>query len=67
MDQSAPRSDEMLGCLEWALEEGMFAALVWSLNQDPLYPKIITITPLPHFIGDLRIPGSRWGIDNPGR
>lgn len=62
---SAPRSEEDLRCLEWAFEEVMFAALVWSLNQDPLYPCVITITRLSHRVGDLRIPGSRWGIDNP--
>jgi hypothetical protein len=55
----------MLGCFERAFEEVMFAALVWSLNQDPLYPRVVTITRLAHRLGDLRIPGSRWGIDNP--
>ena len=30
-------SVEMLACLnEWAFEEVMFAAMIWSLNQDPL-------------------------------
>lgn len=58
-------SDEMLECLEWAFEEVMFAAVVWSSNQDPLYPEVITITRLPHVLGNIRIPGSRWGIDNP--
>ena len=43
----------------------MFSAAVWSLNQDPLRPKVIAITRLAHAVGDLRIPGSRWGIDNP--
>ena len=62
---SLPRSPDMLGCFERAFEEVMFAALVWSLNQDPLYPRVVAITRLPHRLGDLRIPGSRWGIDNP--
>ncbi|MEE8165621.1 MAG: hypothetical protein V3T64_08630 [Myxococcota bacterium] len=43
----------------------MFAALGWSLNQDPLYPRVTTITRLGHKLGDLDVPGTRWGIDNP--
>jgi hypothetical protein len=62
---SLPRSPDMLACFERAFEEVMFAALVWSLNQDPLYPRVVTITRLPHRLGNLRVPGSRWGIDNP--
>lgn len=50
---------------DWAFEEVMFGAIIWSLNQDPLYPGVVTITRLPHRLGDLDIPGSRWGIDNP--
>jgi hypothetical protein len=30
-----------------------------------LRPKVITITRLEHPLGDVRIPGTRWGIDNP--
>lgn len=56
---------EMRTCFDWAFEEVMFAAVVWSLNQDPLYPQVITITRLPHKLGGLDIPGTRWGIDNP--
>ena len=63
--KSLPRSDEMLACLDPAFEEVMFSAVVWSLNQDPLRPKVVTITRLPHRLGELRIPGSRWGLDNP--
>jgi hypothetical protein len=62
---SVPRSPDMLSCFDRAFEEVMFAAIVWSLNQDPLYPKVITITRLPHQVGGQRIPGTRWGIDNP--
>jgi hypothetical protein len=62
---SAPRSQDALKCMDWAFEEVMFAAVIWSLNQDPLYPKVITITRLPHELGGVRVPGSRWGIDNP--
>ena len=63
--QSVPRSLDMLACFDRSFEEVMFAAIVWSLNQDPLYPKVITITRLPHQLGGQRIPGTRWGIDNP--
>ena len=56
---------EMRSCFAWAFEEVMFGAVIWALNQDPLYPKVITITRLPHEINGMAIPGSRWGIDNP--
>ena len=62
---SVPRSQDSLSCMEWACEEVMFAALGWSLNQDPLYPRVTTITRLGHKLGDLDVPGTRWGIDNP--
>ena len=56
---------DMRSCFDEAFEEVMFSAAIWSLNQDPLRPKVICITRLAHRIGDLRVPGSRWGIDNP--
>jgi hypothetical protein len=56
---------DMRSCFDEAFEEVMFSAAVWSLNQDPLRPKVICITRLAHRLGDLEIPGSRWGIDNP--
>jgi len=55
----------MRGCFDAAFEEVMFSAAVWSSNQDPLLPKVIAITRLAHPLGELRVPGSRWGIDNP--
>ncbi len=58
-------SPAMRDCFDAAFEEVMFSAAVWSSNQDPLRPKVIAITRLEHRLGDLRIPGSRWGIDNP--
>ncbi len=61
----AKPGDIMLGCFESSFDEVMFAAVVWALNQDPLYPGVITITRLPHALGEDAIPGSRWGIDNP--
>jgi hypothetical protein len=38
----------------------MFAAIVWSLNQDPLYPRAVTITRLAHRLAGRDVPGSRW-------
>jgi hypothetical protein len=58
---SAPMRD----CFDWAFEEVMFSATIWSSNQDPLYPKVTCITRLEHDVDGLRIPGTRWGIDNP--
>jgi len=56
---------DMRARFDSAFEEVMYSAAVWSLNQDPLRPKVVTITRLEHPLGELRIPGSRWGIDNP--
>ena len=58
-------SEVMLSCFEDAFEEVMFGAVIWALNQDPNFPKVITISRVPHRINDKNIPGSRWGIDNP--
>ena len=58
-------SPDMRACFEWAFDEVMFAAVVWSLNQDPLYPRVVTITRLPHRLAGRDVPGSRWGLDNP--
>ncbi len=64
LHHAAP-SATMRSCFDWAFEEVMFGAVVWALNQDPLYPKVITISRLPHKLAGEDIPGSRWGIDNP--
>ncbi|WP_244930070.1 hypothetical protein [Nocardioides sp. W7] len=61
----AMASDAMRACFEAAFEEVMFSAAVWSSNQDPLRPKVTTITRLAHEVDGRRVPGSRWGIDNP--
>jgi len=61
----AQPSEDMLSCFEAAFDEVMFGAVIWALNQDPLYPKVITISRVPHKLADIAIPGSRWGIDNP--
>jgi hypothetical protein len=61
----AKASDAMRARFESAYEEVMFSAAVWSSNQDPLRPKVTTITRLEHEVDGRRIPGTRWGIDNP--
>ena len=58
-------SETMLSCFDEAFDEVMFGAVIWGLNQDPSYPKIITISRIPHVTKNIPIPGSRWGIDNP--
>ena len=55
----------MRRCFDAAFDEVMFGAVVWSTNTDPARPKVVTISRLPHRLGGLRVPGSRWGIDNP--
>jgi len=62
---AAEPSAEARRSFDWAFEEVMFSAAVWSLNQDPLRPRTICITRLEHSLDGLRVPGSRWGIDNP--
>lgn len=61
----ARASDAMHARFARAYEEVMFSAAVWSSNQDPLRPKVTTITRLAHEVDGRRVPGSRWGIDNP--
>jgi hypothetical protein len=58
-------SPVMRACFDAAFEEVMFSATIWSSNQDPRYPKVTCITRLEHEVDGRRIPGSRWGIDNP--
>ena len=61
----AKASDAMRACFDDAFAEVMFSAAVWSSNQDKLRPKVSCITRLGHPVQNHRIPGSRWGIDNP--
>jgi hypothetical protein len=63
--ESVNPSPEMRACFDRAFEEVVYAAAIWSQNTDKERPKVITITRLPHKLGDLQIPGSRWGLDNP--
>ena len=58
-------SPEMMACFDRAFGEVAYSAAIWSLNTDKERPKVITITRLPHRLGGLDIPGSRWGLDNP--
>lgn len=61
----AKASDAMRERFDHAFAEVMFSAAVWSSNQDKLRPKVSCITRLAHPVDGRRIPGSRWGIDNP--
>ena len=61
----AKASDQMCACFDDAFAEVMFSAAMWSSNQDPLRPEVTCITRLAHPVSGRRIPGSRWGIDNP--
>ena len=63
--EAAKPSADMRRCFDAAFDEVMFGAVVWSMNTEPDHPRVITISRLPHRLGDLQIPGSRWGIDNP--
>ena len=66
LENAVPRPrEDSLACFERAFEEVMFSAAIWSANQDPLRPRVVTITRLAHPLGGLRVPGSRWGIANP--
>jgi hypothetical protein len=64
LEASRPSAD-MRRCFDAAFDEVMFGAVVWSMNTDAARPRVITISRLPHRVGELQIPGSRWGIDNP--
>jgi hypothetical protein len=61
----AKASEAMRERFDDAFAEVMFSAAVWSSNQDKLRPKVSCITRLAHPVEGRRIPGSRWGIDNP--
>jgi hypothetical protein len=61
----AKASEAMRERFEAAYAEVMFSAAVWSSNQDPLRPKVTTITRLAHELEGRQVPGTRWGIDNP--
>lgn len=61
----ANASDAMRERFDDSFAEVMFSAAMWSSNQDKLRPKVSCITRLAHPVEGRRIPGSRWGIDNP--
>ncbi|OBK29842.1 hypothetical protein A5634_17470 [Mycobacterium asiaticum] len=61
----AKASEAMRERFDDAFAEVMFSAAMWSSNQDKLRPKVTCITRLAHPVDGRRIPGSRWGIDNP--
>jgi hypothetical protein len=61
----AKASQAMRERFDDSFAEVMFSAAMWSSNQDKLRPKVSCITRLAHPVQGRRIPGSRWGIDNP--
>ncbi|MCU1599973.1 MAG: hypothetical protein JWO22_682 [Frankiales bacterium] len=63
--ERADPSPAMREAFPAAFEEVMFSAAIWSSNQNPLRPKVTCITRLEHTVDGRRVPGSRWGIDNP--
>lgn len=63
--ETAAPSPAMRGAFAWAYPEVVFGAIIWSLNTDAHRPAVVTITRIPHRLGDLDVPGSRWGLDNP--
>jgi hypothetical protein len=64
LDQAKP-SPAMAEAFESKYDEVVFGAIIWSLNTDAQRPSVVTITRIPHRLGDTEVPGSRWGIDNP--
>ena len=64
LERSRP-TEAMRRVFDAAFEEVMFSAAVWSSNGDPQRPRSICITRLAHTVEGRRVPGSRWGIDNP--
>jgi len=64
LDTAQP-SPAMRKAFDWAYPEVAFGAIIWSLNTDAQRPGVVTITRLPHKLGGVDVPGSRWGLDNP--
>lgn len=63
--EKAQPGDAMRRAFETKFDEVVFGAIIWSLNTDPLRPGVVTISRIPHQLGGVEVPGSRWGIDNP--
>jgi hypothetical protein len=64
LDKAQP-SEGMRKAFATQYDEVVFGAIIWSLNTDAERPAVVTISRIPHKLGDLDIPGSRWGLDNP--
>jgi len=64
LDKAQPRPG-MRQAFDSKYDEVVFGAIIWSLNTDPERPAVVTISRIPHKLGGLDIPGSRWGLDNP--
>jgi hypothetical protein len=64
LERMQPR-ESMRRAFDAAFEEVAFGAIVWSLNADAERPAVVVISRLPHTLDGERVPGSRWGLDNP--
>ena len=63
--EKAQPGDAMRKAFESKYDEVVFGAIIWSLNSDPQRPAVVTISRIPHQLGGVDVPGSRWGLDNP--
>ncbi|WP_157215494.1 DUF1214 domain-containing protein [Flavisphingomonas formosensis] len=64
LDKAQPRPG-MRKAFDSKYDEVVFGAIIWSLNTDAERPAVVTISRIPHRLGGLDVPGSRWGLDNP--
>jgi hypothetical protein len=64
LEKAQPRP-AMRQAFDSKYDEVVFGAIIWSLNTDPERPAVVTISRIPHRLGGLDVPGSRWGLDNP--
>jgi len=51
--------------LEAAVRETVYAAVIDTVADDPAHPAIVWTLNAPHDWYDLKVPGARYGIDNP--
>lgn len=63
--EKAQPSEGQRRAFESKFDEVVFGAIIWSLNTDPERPSVLTISRIPHKLGNVDVPGSRWGLDNP--
>jgi len=61
----AARTTDGKATLDQAVRELAFAASLAAADSDPAQPKVVWIATAPREWLGHRVPGSRWGIDNP--